>query len=294
MIRQVVEVLKDNKIKKIVTCNDILEKIDEKIRTQLEKTFEVEIVDDVRSATFFSLGETNIENEPIILLIDGRYLPSVYTGITEAWFQRKTIVVLALYEKYSDINCEYLKRCTSDVITFYNEEENDYNKKIKDIINKKYPAIINLKVEFNNSNKLNDNNILEIAKILNSEDEMWIYNLEMTENNTCKIKNIDEAHKYGILSKYMGYITAKNEKVLLVSTSEILKLDLNIFNNRYINKNFKVILVDNKNIFKENNIEKWIQENKIKLTHVKEISEDKLKDFWHSDEPEMVVIGGEE
>lgn len=293
MIRQVVEVLKDNKIKKIVTCNDILEKIDEKIRTQLEKTFEVEIIDDVRSATFFSLGETNIENEPIILLIDGRYLPSVYTGITEAWFQRKTIVVLALYEKYSDINCEYLKRCTSDVITFYNEEENDYNKKIKDIINKKYPAIINLKVEFNNSNKLNDNNILEIAKILNSEDEMWIYNLEMTENNTCKIKNIDEAHKYGILSKYMGYITAKNEKVLLVSTSEILKLDLNIFNNRYINKNFKVILVDNKNIFKENNIEKWIQENKIKLTHVKEISEDKLKDFWHSDEPEMVVIGGE-
>ena len=92
----------------------------------------------------------------------------------------------------------------------------------------------------------------------------------------------------------MGYITGKNEKVLLVSKSDILKLDLNIFNNRYMNENFKVILFDIDNILKENDIEKWITENKINVVHKKTISKEELNDFWNSKEPEMVVIGGEQ
>ena len=122
-----IEFFKSAKINKMIICNDIFAKINAEIKENISQNFTVELMDDVRSATFFTLGETNIKNEPIVLMIDGRFLPSVYTGITEAWFQRKTIIIVALYEKYSEIKCEYLKRCTSNIITIYNDEDINYN-----------------------------------------------------------------------------------------------------------------------------------------------------------------------
>lgn len=290
-----IDIFKTAKIEKMIICNDVFKKLDSEIKDDINKSFTVELMDDVRSATFFTLGETNIKNEPIVLMIDGRYLPSVYTGITEAWFQRRTIIIVALYEKYSEIKCEYLKRCTSDIITIYNEEDVDYKERINSAINKKYPAVINLKIDFSKKDEDVDLSVLDnISEILNKDNEMWLYDLKVKEEYNCKTKVISDTYKYGMLSKYMGYITGKNEKVLLVSKSEILKLDLNIFNNRYMNENFKVILFDNDNILKENDIEKWITENKINVVHKKTISKEELNDFWNSKEPEMVVIGGEQ
>ena len=264
-----IEFFKSAKINKMIICNDVFAKINAEIKENISQNFTVELMDDVRSATFFTLGETNIKNEPIVLMIDGRFLPSVYTGITEAWFQRKTIIIVALYEKYSEIKCEYLKRCTSNIITIYNDEDINYNEKINSIINKKYPALINIKVDFSKNDEDIDLNVLDnVSEILNKDNEMWLYDLKVEKEYNCKTKIISDTYKYGMLSKYMGYITGKNEKVLLVSKSDILKLDLNIFNNRYMNENFKVILFDVDNILKENDIEKWIMENKIKREDV--------------------------
>ena len=289
-----IEFFKSAKINKMIICNDIFAKINAEIKENISQNFTVELMDDVRSATFFTLGETNIKNEPIVLMIDGRFLPSVYTGITEAWFQRKTIIIVALYEKYSEIKCEYLKRCTSNIITIYNDEDINYNEKINSIINKKYTALINIKVDFSKNDEDIDLNVLDnVSEILNKDNEMWLYDLKVEKEYNCKTKIISDTYKYGMLSKYMGYITGKNEKVLLVSKSDILKLDLNIFNNRYMNENFKVILFDVDNILKENDIEKWIMENKINVVHKNKISKDELKDFWNSEKPELVVIGGE-
>ena len=63
----------------------------------------------------------------------------------------------------------------------------------------------------------------------------------MIEELPCIVKNIEEKYKYGLFSKYLGYINTLNEnKQILISPTECLEIDLNILNNRAMKNNFKV------------------------------------------------------
>lgn len=296
MINEILNILLESSINRLIITNDVYEKIESIVFDNLRKNLEIEKFDDLRSATFYSLGRTNLKNEPIILMFNGQYLSNIYTAITEAWFQKRTVIAIALYNNYDEINSNYLENCIPNIINIYEEDISRYKEKIICASNQKSPCLINIKSQYNiEQEKIDYSNILKkLNNILNIQNKVFIYNSEVEEKKyNFSVSTINNKYKYGTLSKYMGYITGKNEKTILCATTDILKLDLNIFNNRYINQNLKIILYDNKNILKENTIEEWIEKNNIKVTCKKNINEENLKEFIDSNNPEIIVIGGE-
>ena len=99
MLKEVLDLFLEEKIKDIVCTEDILNNLDNQDKEYINANFDVQIFNDLRSATFFSNGEVNSNNKPVILLIKGEFLPNIYTGITEAWFQRSNINIISIFEK---------------------------------------------------------------------------------------------------------------------------------------------------------------------------------------------------
>ena len=290
MLKEVLETISKRKCNKIITT----EKIYNNIKGFFGKEYDFKIFDDLRSASFFALGNSSLDKDGTILIIDGDYLPNIYTSMTEAWFQRKQIIVIAIYEKYKDIKCEYIKRCMPNIINVYSEKIEDYQKEIDIALKQNYPCLINI-VEKKDNIYEEKNDYEKILKkfdnFLKHDNEVFIYNsIEKEYNYNFTINNIEMKYKYGILSKYVGYVTAKNEKTILCIPSEILKIDLNIFNNRYTNSNIKIISLGNKE--NEETVSSWIKENKIDVKFFKDITENELKEFYDSDKPEIIFIGG--
>lgn len=288
MLRKILNLLLEKQIEDIVCTEDILKSIDSQDKEYIEANFNMEIFNDLRSATFFSNGEVNSSNKPVILIIRGEYLPNIYTGITEAWFQRSNINIISIFEKYDEIKVEYLERCIPDILTIYEESLETYKNTIYKFIDNNMPALINIKY------KLNLNEKMDYANIINSFDnfikenvDVFAYNTKNESKNNINIINIEPKYKYGILSKYMGYITAKEKKSLLILPYELLKIDLNIFNNRYINENMKIIIYKEK---EQNNIEEWIKDNKIEILKTKKIDEKILQKFWDLNKASVLIV----
>ena len=132
-------------------------------------------------------------------------------------------------------------------------------------------------------------NIINILNdIVKDKVDVFAYNTENESNNNIKIMNIESKYKYGILSKYMGYITAKKQKSLIVLPYELLKIDLNIFNNRYINENVKIVV--NKEKGQTNNIEEWIKDNNIEILQTKKLDKNIFKNFWNLDKTNVLIV----
>lgn len=296
MLKDILNLFLDKKSNDIVITNDLKEKLSKELMDYISTEFNVNEIDDVRSATFFALGNADMVNKNIILIIDGEYLPNIYTGITEAWFQRKNVIVIALYKEYDRINCDYLRKCIPNIINVYNNDISKCSEKIKLASTNMFPTLINIKYEDENS-KIND--YTEICQILNKcltkSDEVFLYNADIKENNyKFQIKNISTQYKYGTISKYMAYAIAKDKKVVLCCPVEILKLDLNIFNNRYINKNIKIIFYNNENGINNEKFSEWIRENKIKVSKEKNPNDKIIDGFFKSDIAEVLFLGGEQ
>ena len=60
-------------------------------------------IKDVRSAAFYAFGKSKVTNENVVLLINGDYLPNAYTVLTEAWFQKTNLIIIALYNSIYDV-----------------------------------------------------------------------------------------------------------------------------------------------------------------------------------------------
>ena len=288
MLRKILNLLLEKQIKDVVCTEDILKSIDSQDKEYIEANFNMQIFNDLRSATFFSNGEVNSNNKPVILIVNGEFLPNIYTGITEAWFQRSNINIISIFEKYDEIKVEYLERCIPDILTIYEDSLETYKNTIYKFINNNMPALINIKYELNLDEKMNYANIINIFDNFIKENvDVFAYNTKNESNNNINILNIEPKYKYGILSKYMGYITAKEKKSLLILPYELLKIDLNIFNNRYINENVKIIIYKEK---EQNNIEEWIKDNKIEILKTKKIDEKILQKFWDLNKASVLIV----
>lgn len=288
MLRKILSLLLEKQIKDVVCTEDILKSIDSQNKEYIEANFNMQIFNDLRSATFFSNGEVNSNNKPVILIVKGEFLPNIYTGITEAWFQRSNINIISIFEKYDEIKVEYLERCIPDILTIYEDSLETYKNTIYKFINNNMPALINIKYKLNLDEEMNYANIINIFDNFIKENvDVFAYNTKNESNNNLNILNIEPKYKYGILSKYMGYITAKEKKSLLILPYELLKIDLNIFNNRYINENVKIIIYKEK---EQNNIEEWIKDNKIEILRTKKIDEKILKKFWDLNKASVLIV----
>ena len=288
MLRKILNLLLEKQIKDVVCTEDILKSIDGQDKEYIEANFNMQIFNDLRSATFFSNGEVNSSNKPVILIIRGEFLPNIYTGITEAWFQRSNINIISIFEKYDNIKVEYLERCIPDILIIYDDGIEEYKNTIYKFIDNNMPALINIKYTLNLEEKSDYTSIINMLdSIVKNTVDVFIYNSKNESKNNINIMNIEPKYKYGILSKYMGYITAKEKKSLLIMPYELLKIDLNIFNNRYINENVKIIIYKGK---EQNNIEEWIKDNKIEILKTEKIDEKIFKKFWNLNKASVLIV----
>lgn len=288
MLKTILNLYLNKNIKDVICTKDILESIIDKDKEYIKTNFNFEISNDLRSATFFANGEVNSNNKPVILIINGEYLANIYTGITEAWFQRSNINIISIFEKYDDIKIEYLRRCIPDILTIYEENIEEYKETIYKFINNNMPSLINIKYMLKSEEKVDYTNITNILdNIVKNKVDVFTYNSENKSKNNINIMNIERKYKYGVLSKYMGYVSAKKQKTLIILPYELLKIDLNIFNNRYINKNVKIIINKRK---EQSNIKEWIKDNNIEILQTRNLDKNIFEKFWNLDKASALII----
>ncbi len=288
MLKTILNLYLNKNIKDVICTKDILESIIDKDKEYIKTNFNFEILNDLRSATFFANGEVNSNNKPVILIINGEYLANIYTGITEAWFQRSNINIISIFEKYDDIKIEYLRRCIPDILTIYEENIEEYKETIYKFINNNMPSLINIKYMLKSEEKVDYTNITNILdNIVKNKVDVFTYNSENKSKNNINIMNIERKYKYGVLSKYMGYVSAKKQKTLIILPYELLKIDLNIFNNRYINKNVKIIINKKK---EQSNIKEWIKDNDIEILQTRNLDKNIFEKFWNLDKASALII----
>ena len=291
MLKNILETLNKQGYKDLIYTFDIESSLNEEDKIFINDYFSKETINDSRSATFFSLGKENLHRKSIVI-INGNELQNILTGITETWFQKLNIIVIALYEKYDDIKTDFIHRVIPNIVKIYEDNYKEYESLILKAAKSYSPTLITLKYELLDI-KYNYNNLIRsIEKILNSEEEVILYNMaDSVENKKIIIKNIESKYKYCMVSKYMGYIIGKRKKTLLCMPAKLILLDLNILNNRYIDDNFKIILFEYNKI-EEKLLENWIDYNKIKTISTNNLDENIINEFWNLKEPTVLLVKG--
>ena len=249
MIIKLLKELEKRGVERIVNTSSLLE---EK-RDAFNDAFSVTFIEDARSAVFTAYGLAKSSNRPVVVIIEDAYLPNAYTGLTEAWFQRIPVIVIALNstDKHSS---EYLDRCVD--ATYYVDSSSDINLIISNVLQHRGPSLLKVRSEVGMDIKIDYSSIIDLLNSCTCVSNIICYN----SNNT-EVKNIAPEYKYGILSKYVGLLSGGKEAVLCVP-DEILALDTNIFNFRNFPSNFRLIVKES-GLKYWPKLEGWMKNNKI-------------------------------
>ena len=251
-------------------------------------------INDIRSATFYAFGQSKILNDNVVLIIDGKFISNTYTALTEAWFQRANVIIIALYNSFYEINNRYLDRCTLSNKIIFEKDLKNMKMKLKEDLRKNGPKIYNIIVDWKfvlEDNSIDyTNELINLKTILKDNDEVYLSNSNKAEFEDLKIFNIDYKYRYGIISKYVGYLLEKkSSKQILICDEETFMLDSNVLNNRYMSPNFKIILKHNKEINFE--VKKWCEKNKIKYIEYSN-NLDEYKNMYNSTDAIIMIIRG--
>lgn len=261
MIRQI---LQSYGCSSLILNKGVMELIDEEDKQYIYNQKPL-IVTDARSAAFRAFGVAKeTESNKVVLLVDGYAFENIYTAVTEMFFQEIKILIIPIFSKFYKFNIDYINRCSIVLSPIINDSveglvfpDNAYTPIIM-------PVIIDKQIGF-----CDYGNIFDILnEILINSELVFSYNCKTNDNYKFNLKSISVNYKYGILSKYMGFVTITNKFCLLCITPEILELDINIFNNRYLSNNIKIIVYGTDNFSK---MKKWLVTNG--FTVIKETSE---------------------
>lgn len=250
------------------------------VSTIYTKENNVECINDARSAAFYAFGEER-KRGSAVLIINGYELQSAYTAITEAWFQKANLWIIALYENYDEINTTFLNRCVNKSILIDCESAID---KIDDNLRKVIgPKLINVMDTYYDTNTNDYSDIISKVEAIDETIEIITFNGKDRDN-----KNIENIYRYGILSKYLGKTAVSEKNSILICTSDVFLLDLNIFNNRYITEKFKIIVQDKDSTIKNRNIDKWIESNGISMY----LGDGNIEQLIRNNKPGILIMGG--
>lgn len=211
---------------------------------------------DSRDAAFFALGKSDSDSFAICIM-DESELSSAYTAIVEGSMRHRAFPIIVLYHTNKDINVSFLRHYNIPVFDW------DETFSAETLKNMDTPFIIKYRLNsFKNKNELmNSTSALynAINNVMSESDMMIGRNLDFSSLK-CKYIDIGQ-NRYGLFSRYVGMIQCSTNKKILVSDVFDLKLELNIFNCRYITSSFKVILLGKVDF----NILKWLEKNNIVL-----------------------------
>ena len=213
---------------------------------------------DARSAAFFAMGTAVKTCRSVTLVVSGHDLPSTYTAITEAWFQKANVIVVALFDKVSEVKTSWMDRCVLQTATFGEDEQGSFGKMMASARGLPGPVLINL-TRFRLEEKPIDYSA--VTQALCAADpgvKMTAYYPETQAGEN--ITAVPAKDKYGLISKYVGMSVAKDVGVLLCPAQCAL-LDMNIFRTRYANENMKIVLLDENGALDELYVAQWITGN---------------------------------
>lgn len=253
---------------------------------KLDNKFDVIHYRDARSAAFYAMGVAIKRNSRVFLLVPGQYISNIYTAVTEAWFQKADITIVAFYDKISSVNTKWMDRCLQMNATYGSDENEEICKYLRKSDSIKGPILLSV-VGYKIKEQLLDySNIVKVIKNVDySQIPIMCYN---SCEETDFIKPINELHKYGIISKYVGMSIAKNQGYLLCNI-ECLLVDINVFRTRYANKNMKIIVIDDTK--KMNGIESWIKSNNWLCKRVNEFDIESANWFISTDRQTVLIVG---
>lgn len=224
-------------------------------------------VEDLRSAAFLGIGIIQSSKERVLIVIDECDLANGYTAFTEASFQNTSLHVLMI----SDTNSydELYDRC------FFNIYHFSENLIIEERIG---PVLIVGKSTLTRKIERKEYNIPYVFSEFEGE-------ILCAQNIRVSYKTVREINIWrdnqGIISYYVGMLAAKKEDIICICTANQLLTDINIFNNRYTNDKFKLVVCG------ELSGEGWIMENGFKI-----FSSSEIKQFLMSNQKSILVIKG--
>lgn len=254
-----------------------------------------EIVEDVRSATFFSFGNSKNMFAPSVMIVDERDLPNTYTGLTEAYYQRIAMFVIVICNKKNEgIKSEFLDFSSEEQYNI--SDDLDYfkvKKKFTELMQRGLFGPIIFKINHcidAKKTKIDLNVLSYLDEFLCDKDLVILSDVYYEENLETKFKKCIEKddYKYGIVSKYCGYIQNANHNIVLICSSENIYLDVNIFNNRYVNNKLKIIIFEKKGF--ELNIQSWIESNKIKYKECQTLNRELIHEFIENRDSMLLYV----
>ena len=244
--------LKEVGIKEFVFEEDVIEQLSMKSEI-------IHSIKDVRSATFYACGLAQKNDASVALFIRKEYLPSALTGLTEAWFQCRNIIVVAFGEHIINDDLSYLRNCTNSRFKIQSEEDIQYY--ITENIYRKTPELFLVECNVPVPEKYLCNSKINLNNTIPSVDKVFVYSkLANLFDEDKRIVYVDERDKYGIISKFIGYSIGSDKKIVLVIDDSLIYYDVNIFNNRYLNESFKILIIGK---LKNLTIIKWLESNHI-------------------------------
>ena len=274
--------MKDLEISTVITS--------EEIRQQYfsDSLFDVVVNEDVRSATFFSYGKAQCDGRMIALVVDEEQLVHCYSAMTEAMFQHVSFLIFVLHKDNAGFAHDYLNSC---LVAEYNFDP-FVEIEIKRLpVNKRGPIIVNVQVGKQSREVNGPLDMLQLIEALSLEhDDVVICYDKYCKGfeDYCRVITFSEEQKYGVISKYMGFLIGCSKCCILIMPLKHFKYDLNILNNRYINNRFKIIMVDEYG--SDNRHVNWIKKNGISYSEADLGDSGKTKNTIQSALPEICIL----
>lgn len=252
--------IKNNKYEYIIGRKGTLDKYDIDCQKIL-------FVEDLRSAAFLGIGIIQNSKEKVLIVIDECDLANGYTAFTEASFQNTSLHVLMISN--SNTYDELYDRCFYNVY-YYSEnliiEEN------------KGPVMIVGKSIVTRKSEREEYSIPYVFTGFEGEI-LCAKNISVSCMTARKISRWSD--NQGIISYYVGMLAAKKEDIICICTDNQLLTDINIFNNRYTNDKFKLVVCG------ELACKEWIMENEFSI-----FSGSEIEKFLTSNQKSILVIKG--
>ncbi len=215
-------------------------------------------VSDVRSATFYACGLAQKNDRPVALVVRSEYLSSTFTGLMESWFQRRCIIVIAVGRDILNHPLCCYKTCTSGQykVQKLTEFESCFAELRRDL-----PALFLVEESIERKTLSYDADIEKLIENIPQKNKLFVYSPITSErSNNKNVLYIAPEYKYGMISKFLGHCISQEEKCILLTDLSVLKLEMNLFNSRYLDKRFNLIVTGEK---PSDNILQWLQSNGI-------------------------------
>ena len=248
----------------------------------LPETIDVKEVKDARSATFEAFGIIKMSEKPVALIVKEDELSSVLTAVTEAWLQRKDLILITingnLYQHY-----DYLDRCLmSSALLLQNSNEDEL---VQEMQLRHGPHLLRTALLLEEENPVDYSNIIqELDNGLSDNDVVFCYN--PTQVSGTHNRAISLQHRYCVISKYVGYLLGCKGKAVLCIPENLLAYDSNIFNFRNLPSTFFVVVVaDGSRILSK--LSPWIESNGISVIQTESANYSTL---LCEDKPKLVYI----